>query len=235
MESGKKNGSIVAIVILTILVLLLGGYIGYDKLLNKKDTGSTPNNSSSEISNPTENQESNDSTTENSVVDGNGFIFSEKNTSAESQRYKLVVVSGGIRTATNEIDSENDKYYLLDMNKLGTSQDIKQIDLVSIMKPVTDDTIKNKMPSSSKNASGQVTNLSQCKSFSVEYYEPFSNEYISQSTGLNLKTDVPIAVTYSCNTNDYSVAFYRVVYVLNAETNKVTEYQYGKTSDFSVQ
>lgn len=37
MEINKKNGSIVVIVILAILVVVLGGYIGYDKLMVKDD------------------------------------------------------------------------------------------------------------------------------------------------------------------------------------------------------
>ena len=234
MESTKKSGSVVAIVILAILVVVLGGYIGYDKILRKATINSTEKDTPKENNSKTENKEKNDNTIESSTLNGNGYLFSEKNSSSENQRYKLVIVSGGMRTAVNTIDSENDTYYLLDMNKLGTNQDLKKIDLVSIMKPVTDNAIKNKMPSSSKNATGSITNLSQCNSFSVEYYEPFSNNYILESHGLDLKKDVPIAVTYFCHTADYQVAFNRVVYVLNAETNEIREYEYGSTSDFSI-
>lgn len=41
MENNKKNGLIVTIVILAILVVVLGGYIVYDKFLNKDTASST--------------------------------------------------------------------------------------------------------------------------------------------------------------------------------------------------
>ena len=41
MENNKKNSSVVAIVILGILVIVLGGYIGYDKLIEKDNSSST--------------------------------------------------------------------------------------------------------------------------------------------------------------------------------------------------
>lgn len=244
-SNNKSKKNTIIIIILVILVLGLGVYIAYDKILsnNNKISNSGKKQGNTEITNgdadktndntkTNDNVNSNDEKTNNNYK-GEGYIFSDKNTSGQNQRYKLVVVSGGERTAFNNISSENDTYYLLDMQKLGTSDDLKKIDLVSILKPATDDAIKNKMPSSSKSASGSITNLSQCNSFTVEYYEPFSNGYILQSIGLDLSKEVPIAVTYSCHTNDYQVAYNRVIYVLNVKTNKVTEFQYGNTSDFS--
>lgn len=233
-SNNKSKKNTIIIIILVVLVLGLGCYIAYDKILsnNNKISNGGKKQGNTEITNG-DADKTNDSTKTNDNYKGEGYIFSDKNTSGQNQRYKLVVVSGGERTAFNNISSENDTYYLLDMQKLGTSDDLKKIDLVSILKPTTDDAIKNKMPSSSKSASGSITNLSQCNSFTVEYYEPFNNGYIPQSIGLDLSKEVPIAVTYSCHTNDYQVAYNRVIYVLNVETSKVTEFQYGSTSDFS--
>ena len=48
METNKKSGSVVAIVILAILVVILGGYIGYDKILSKNTVSSTGENTKNE-------------------------------------------------------------------------------------------------------------------------------------------------------------------------------------------
>lgn len=48
VEKNKSKGSVVVIVILTILVIALGGYIGYDKFLNKNNTSTTEENSKNE-------------------------------------------------------------------------------------------------------------------------------------------------------------------------------------------
>ena len=58
METNKKNGSIVAIVILAILVVALGGYIGYDKFLNNNNTSTTEENSKNETNTKNEIEDS---------------------------------------------------------------------------------------------------------------------------------------------------------------------------------
>ena len=74
---------------------------------------------------------------------GNYSLFVNKFGNAENQRYELVYVSGGTRTAFNNISSEDDKYYILDTQKLGSADDLRQFDLVSVMKPLTDQKIQN--------------------------------------------------------------------------------------------
>lgn len=56
METKKKNGSIVAIVILGILVVALSVYIGYNKFLNKNTANTTEENSKSETNAKKENK-----------------------------------------------------------------------------------------------------------------------------------------------------------------------------------
>lgn len=56
MKTENKNGSIVAIVILAILVVGLGGYIVYDKFLSKNVIETTEENSKSEMNTKTENK-----------------------------------------------------------------------------------------------------------------------------------------------------------------------------------
>ena len=200
-----------------ITLLLAGGYIIYQyKIYNDLDKKCNDTNQEEKK------DESASNTNETETIKG-GYLFSE-NSLSKYQRYQLVVVSGGERTAFNNIDSTNDTYYLLDMQKLGTSEDVKKIDLVSIMKPITDEAIKSKMPSSSTSASGTVTNLNQCNSFSISYVDPVESGKILQSYGLNLEKDVPIAVTYGCNTDNYSVGYHQIVYVLDTETNTVREF-----------
>ena len=63
METNKKSGSVVAIVILAILVVILGGYIGYDKILSKNTVSSTGENTKNE-SNSSE-----ETTSDTKVVD----------------------------------------------------------------------------------------------------------------------------------------------------------------------
>lgn len=234
---GKKNtGLIVTLIIFIILALGMGCFIVYDKVLSKNNADTEINTNEDKTEEKESVNDDNDNTNTNSIpLRKDMYLLSNKNNSAQKQRYQLVVVSGGERTAANDIDAEDDTYYLLDMNNLGTNEDLKEINLVSILKPLIDKTIENGMPSSSTNAIGSVTNLSQCNSFSVEYYEPFSNGYLSESIGLNLEKEVPIAVTYFCHTDTYQVAFNRVIYVLDVETNTAREFEYGKTSDFSRQ
>ncbi len=170
-----------------------------------------------------------------STSNGNYSLFVNKFGNAENQRYELVYVSGGTRTALNNISSEDDKYYILDTKKLGSTDDLRQFDLVSAMKPLTDQKIKNGMPEVAKYnlySNDDKIYLSQCESFSVEYMN--GHNYLTQSLGFDLSTDIPIAVNYSCHYNNGTQRLYhRAIYSLNAESGTVKELEQFATSDFT--
>ena len=71
MEKNKKKGSIVAIIILAILVILLGGYIGYDKFLSKdsKSTCTVEKNSKNEVNSKKENNSIDEKSNDTKIVD----------------------------------------------------------------------------------------------------------------------------------------------------------------------
>lgn len=167
---------------------------------------------------------------------GSYSLFVNKFSNAENQRYELVYVSGGMRTAFNNISSEDDSYYILDTQKLGSANDLRQFDLVSVMKPLTDQKIKNGMPEVAKYnvySNDDKMYLSQCESFSVEYMN--GHDYLVQSLGLDLNTDIPIAVNYSCHYNNGTTQrlYHRAIYSLNAESGTVKELEQFATSDFT--
>ena len=167
---------------------------------------------------------------------GNYSLFVNKFGNAENQRYELVYVSGGTRTASNNISSEDDKYYILDTQKLGSADDLRQFDLVSVMRPLTDQKIKNGMPEVANYnvySDNDKMYLSQCESFSVEYMN--GHDYLALSLGFDLGTDIPIAVNYSCHFNNGTTQrlYHRAIYSLNAESGTVKELEQFATSDFT--
>ena len=171
-----------------------------------------------------------------SAPTGNYSLFINKFNDAENQRYELVYISGGMRTAFNDISSEDDSYYILDTQKLGSANDLRQFDLVSVMKPLTDQKIQNGMPEVAKYnvySNDDKMYLSQCESFSVEYMN--GHDYLAQSIGLDLNTDIPIAVNYSCHFNNGTTQrlYHRAIYSLNAESGTVKELEQFATSDFT--
>ena len=171
-----------------------------------------------------------------SAPTGNYSLFINKFKNAEQQRYELVYVSSGMRTAFNDISSEDDSYYILDTQKLGSVDDLRQFDLVSVMKPLTDQKIQNGMPEVAKYnvySNDDKMYLSQCESFSVEYMN--GHDYLAQSIGFDLNTDIPIAVNYSCHFNNGTTQrlYHRAIYSLNAESGIVKELEQFATSDFT--
>ena len=171
-----------------------------------------------------------------SAPTGNYSLFINKFNDAENQRYELVYISGGMRTAFNDISSKDDSYYILDTQKLGSANDLRQFDLVSVMKPLTDQKIQNGMPEVAKYnvySNDDKMYLSQCESFSVEYMN--GHDYLAQSLGLDLNTDIPIAVNYSCHFNNGTTQrlYHRAIYSLNAESGTIKELEQFATSDFT--
>lgn len=104
MESNKKNGSIVAIVFLSILVVVLGGYIGYDKLVVKDDN---------EVIDKKE--QKSESTEEKSIE----YVFDENNiyNKDDSYNYKVIDKSdfvGYVKSTENGVivnDNSNNISY----------------------------------------------------------------------------------------------------------------------------
>lgn len=56
METKKENNSNVAVIILAILIVILGGYIGYDKFINKGTTKSTLESEKKEVNTQNSNE-----------------------------------------------------------------------------------------------------------------------------------------------------------------------------------
>lgn len=82
MENNKKNSSTVVIIILGILVIVLGGYIGYDKLIAKD------NNSNSDTVENTNNEDKNkDNTIEKDIE----YVFDENKIYNKDDTYKYKV------------------------------------------------------------------------------------------------------------------------------------------------
>lgn len=104
----KAKGFVIAIVVLTILVLALGGYIGYDKFLSKNvtETSTTEKNSKSEtdVNNEIENSKNEENNKEDNQ---NEAIVSNSN---KAKCYGTYYVNGNI----------SDGVYIL--NKDGTYQ-----------------------------------------------------------------------------------------------------------------
>lgn len=167
------------------------------------------------------------------------YLFSNYAKNNQYQRYQLVTISGGMRTAFNSLSSEDDDFYILDMKSLGTANDLRKIDLVSLMSPLTKKKINDGMPeyaSYNVYSDDDKLYLNQCESFLVEYKD--ANEYLIESYGLNYETDIPIAVDYICQYNNGSTRrlYNRTTYILNAEQNTVKEFTDGygfSTSDFT--
>lgn len=112
METNKKNGSIVAIVILAILVVVLGGYIGYDKFLSNNNTSTTEENSKSETK---EGNSKNESTEEKNIE----YVFDENNIYNKDDSYNYKVVdkndfAGYVKSTENGVivnDNSNNISY----------------------------------------------------------------------------------------------------------------------------
>jgi hypothetical protein len=109
METNKKNGSIVAIVILAILVVVLGGYIGYDKFLNKNTVGSTEENSNNKTANVNENQNNNETSSSIKVINFDRKNCINSNLSDENYIVSRFGTSMDVDALSFSINSSNEK------------------------------------------------------------------------------------------------------------------------------
>ena len=109
METNKKNGSIVAVVILAILVVVLGGYIGYDKFLNKNTVSSTQENSNNKTANVNENQNNNETSSSIKVINFDRKNCINSNLSDENYTVGRFGTSMDVNGLSFSIDSSNEK------------------------------------------------------------------------------------------------------------------------------
>lgn len=112
MEVEKKNekSSVIAIVILTILVIALGGYIGYDKFLSEDITSTTEENSKNETNakNEIENtveENTNENKTDDSRKYCEGTYYGEASGSSSNgltynYKYTYILNKNGTYTAS---------------------------------------------------------------------------------------------------------------------------------------
>lgn len=218
-----------------------------DKIKNVETDNNNENTlleiTTNEQDNPEETPETSTSTNDQNEINpgeiaGKYILLNKKLSSAREQRYELIYISGGDRTAFNNISSEDDSYYILDTQKLGSTEDLKAFDLVSVIKPLTEQKIKNGMPEYANfniYSNDDKLYLSQCESFTVEYLD--GNNYLPMTIGFNLNTDIPIAVNFNCHYNNDTTRrlYHRAIYNLNAETGAIKEIEQYSTSDFTHQ
>lgn len=97
MESKKRNGLIVLVVILIILVLCLGGYIVYDKVLNKNNSEQTTENTNNNVPVNEITTEKNNTISEKDIHEFSSFVpyiaYSQKNINVNNIEQKVLITS----------------------------------------------------------------------------------------------------------------------------------------------
>lgn len=182
------------------------------------------------------------STNDENQIDGKDTkdytLLINKLKGATQQRYELVYISGGQRTAYNNISSEDDKYFILDTNKLGSADDLKEYDLVAALKPFKEQKINNMPEYASYNiySNDDKLYLSQCESFSVEYFS--GQEHIGhlvQAIQFDQNKEIPFAVDYICHYDGGNTqrTYHTAFYSLDVETGTIKEIEQYSTSDFT--
>ena len=105
MENKNSKGLVVAVVILSVLVVLLGAYIGYDKFLNKEET----------IQSENKEKNSNSTKSETAKTDGNEEKTNESEETGKTTNSQTTVKCYG--TYYENGDMNGSKYIL---NENGT-------------------------------------------------------------------------------------------------------------------
>ena len=164
--------------------------------------------------------------------DLNGIHFFD-DTISEGQRYNLMVINKNDDNYMTKT-SEDDEFYTLDISKIGSGNVLKKIDLVSILKPETDNIISNNLPENSTNALGQVTNKSQCEQFTVSYYDPRADLIGSDVEEWDKSTELPIRTSFFCHqkNNTEQVKFYDMIYILDVDSETVRQHRFGGKNNF---
>lgn len=163
--------------------------------------------------------------------------FINDNLSFSDQRYRLMydmrAEDGQHLLATHER-----KYYIMDMNSLGSTNSIKEFDLVSILSPIEESEKANELPETSKNALGWVTNKNQCESFYTTYHDPvYRGKIVGETIGIDLSKEIPIEILYHCKKNGGhgEVPFSYTIYLVDVENRTARKFQYQPEdrADFS--
>lgn len=135
----------------------------------------------------------------------------------------------------NQWASNQDSFYLLNMNELDTKNALKPFKLVETLQPIIDNTIASSLPASSTSATGGITTRSQCNSFDIFYTDPHGDNdlrplFLPTPAEYNPETEIPVVVNYFCHTGSYDVVYYKATYIININDLKVNTY--SSSSDF---
>ena len=239
----KSNGMLYGMILLAILAI---GGIGFG-VWAMMDGNSQKNNYEEQISalkrQLTESSQmviedntiidNDDSSSGSTGLDELYFLYDDLN--LKDQRYRLMIIDKNNDDLMNN-SSEDDEFYVLDMKKIGKDTSLKKIDLASLLKPLTDEIISSGLPNDSTNAVGEVTNKSQCESFSVTYYDPRSDLPGGGNEGWNMNSELPIKVSFFChkNNNTELVKYYDLFYILNVESNSARQHSLEGKNNFKL-
>ena len=166
-----------------------------------------------------------DSDTDTSIPQNLRFINDDL--SFSDQRYRLMY---DMRTEDGQHDSatHEKKYYILDMNSLGSANSIKEFDLVSILSPIEESEKTNGLPEKSIGALGGVTNKNQCESFYTTYHDPVYRGKVAGTIGIDLSKEIPIEILYHCKKNGGTseIGFSYTIYLVDVDNKTAKEFQY---------
>ncbi len=180
------------------------------------------NSSSNGSNNDTDHSDDN----ANSTLSSQGvFLLTD---ALERYPYYLAVKSAN-PDANRQWPSNQDSFYLLNLNKLDTNDALQSFNLVEIMQPIIDNTIASSLPDSSTSATGGVTTRSQCSRFDIYYTDPRSDNnlrplFLPTPDEYNPETEIPVNVNYSCHTDSYDVLYLRATYIININDKQVKTY-----------
>ena len=191
METAKKNGSIISVVILTILVVVLGGYIVYDKTLSNDTVTSTKSTEKESTSEQNVN-ESISTNNQKESLEGQFYILEGLR---QKRRYYLAFDNAETLGEDNRfIDYRQKKVYLVDMNLSNTNDFIKEIDFPSLINDVYNEKINN-LPSVLNQGTVNEINKSQCTEYRIQYTT--SDDYMFDGA-----KEIPFGIYYACFYND---------------------------------
>lgn len=154
--------------------------------------------------------------------------FINDDLSFSDQRYRLMY---DMRTEDSQhyLATHENKYYILDMNSLGSTNSIKEFDLVSILSPIEENEKTNELPETSKDALGWVTNKNQCESFYTTYHDPvYRDKIVGGTIGIDISKEIPIEILYHCKKNGGTeeVGFSYTIYLVDVENKTARKFQY---------
>ena len=192
-----------AIVLLVLIIFALAGYICYDKgiifkaknVLISEDEDKVGDNKNSE-----EKEDDNKKCKESEITKVNKRLYSI-NSDTNQQRYYLLL--DDLSYEMNQ-DFLTKKTYILDMNMVEGNEIIREVDMASILKPLTQNYINTH-----KNS-----NQGKCL---VKYHSAI-NQTPPQ---INYETEITFIGSYSCINNNVETSIGSEIYAYNVGTNTV--------------